>query len=1040
MKVHYHKLIIALLFAISFCISNAQIPEAAKSMLSPNAAALGEYGEVPVSYFTGIPNIEIPIYTITCGPHSLPISLNYHAGGVRPDQRPGWVGLGWTLNAGGCISRIVKDKPDEFNISLSWDKCCTNAGFLYRFGLLDNDNWDNAWQMHSYCYEEKNRYISSLGVNIMECYYADWDTEPDEYSFNFMGYHGKFWLNHQGHWQVQCDRSVSVRLLGTDMDPYGSIESGGIPNSQTMTSAANGYSKAIEGFEIITEDGTCYVFGESNTAIEYSLDFFQQKKEDAYATTWYLRRIVYADGRSINFHYSPAYRPENFSKGVFTAQFGVSAKCMTSLFATDGTTEYGVSNTIDTSAIYQGVLIRPVYLTSITTDIDSVIFEKEFTQDLSYDLTKICKPYTRNEALEVSDFLPLLYENSCGAISGEKDGLPYPDKLTGTIEYCALKNMKLSSMSLYKKHSSDTIVKSWGFEYSEQKDQRLLLECVRELGNNNSYNKLYSFDYCSPEKLPKYLDNSTDHWGFYNHNPIIASDYSNGNLWQYYSKKEPAQENDSCRYYGTLTKITYPTGGYTNFYFEPNYFGNTINANRTVIPCPTNKLAGGLRIRKIETFDNISSLPSSIEYDYCLENSNVSSGLLATQQKYYFQNYGPRNLKTGQALSMDIFSTQSIIPGTENACGSHIGYSTVTERFSDGSRNVYRYTNYDSPMCGDLMAESVTQSSREECEPFSSRSQMRGLLLSKKEFDSDNRLLSTKTVSYELDDSSSHNYVRSFKYDITPYGNGTDYEKLMVEGASYRNFTYLPRIKTERIVTYETSDSSVVTTDYSYGSNKLPQTVVRQSCDNTIETKRMSYVSDDTATFVTFHNEHVLSPIVEQVVTKSSEGTTHVVTKQRNQYSGIPYPDSIFIANGSSDYELRKVYSYDSFHNPIEEVLDNGKHTVYLWGYNAKYIIAVIENASLAEVMYELGVNSIQALSQLENGTTPDFTAIDNLRNLLPYAMVSTYQYQPLIGVTQSIAPNGQKKTFGYDEFGRLQYVKDHSGNIIEAYNYHYKN
>lgn len=121
-------------------VSFAQIPEQAKSQLSATAAALGEYGDVPVSPFTGVPQVEIPLYEIQCGDHKFPISLSYHGGGVRPDQVPGWVGQGWSLNAGGCITRIIKNQPDEFD--------CDNAlvnigghetGFLYQYDILDSN-------------------------------------------------------------------------------------------------------------------------------------------------------------------------------------------------------------------------------------------------------------------------------------------------------------------------------------------------------------------------------------------------------------------------------------------------------------------------------------------------------------------------------------------------------------------------------------------------------------------------------------------------------------------------------------------------------------------------------------------------------------------------------------------------------------------------------------------------------------------------------------------------------------------------------------
>ncbi len=49
------------------------------SFPSPEAAELGKYGQVPVSYFNGLPEIAIPIYTVKCKDIDLPISLSYYA-------------------------------------------------------------------------------------------------------------------------------------------------------------------------------------------------------------------------------------------------------------------------------------------------------------------------------------------------------------------------------------------------------------------------------------------------------------------------------------------------------------------------------------------------------------------------------------------------------------------------------------------------------------------------------------------------------------------------------------------------------------------------------------------------------------------------------------------------------------------------------------------------------------------------------------------------------------------------------------------------
>src|ERR1044071_6336887 len=82
---------------------------------SPEAASLGKYGFWPVSNYTGIPNISIPVYTIDAGSYSLPVSINYHAGGVKIDEKSSWVGTNWTLLAGGAINVTVVGKPDAFN-------------------------------------------------------------------------------------------------------------------------------------------------------------------------------------------------------------------------------------------------------------------------------------------------------------------------------------------------------------------------------------------------------------------------------------------------------------------------------------------------------------------------------------------------------------------------------------------------------------------------------------------------------------------------------------------------------------------------------------------------------------------------------------------------------------------------------------------------------------------------------------------------------------------------------------------------------------
>lgn len=61
---------------------------------SPDTYALSKYGDIPVGYYTGIPNIDIPIWTIKSGDISVPISVSYHATGIKVDEIASLVGMG----------------------------------------------------------------------------------------------------------------------------------------------------------------------------------------------------------------------------------------------------------------------------------------------------------------------------------------------------------------------------------------------------------------------------------------------------------------------------------------------------------------------------------------------------------------------------------------------------------------------------------------------------------------------------------------------------------------------------------------------------------------------------------------------------------------------------------------------------------------------------------------------------------------------------------------------------------------------------------
>lgn len=81
---------------------------------SPEASAFQKYGETEINEYTGNPAISIPLYTLSYKGIEVPLSLTYDRGGIQVSQEASWVGLGWSLNVGGCINYVCQGGNDQW--------------------------------------------------------------------------------------------------------------------------------------------------------------------------------------------------------------------------------------------------------------------------------------------------------------------------------------------------------------------------------------------------------------------------------------------------------------------------------------------------------------------------------------------------------------------------------------------------------------------------------------------------------------------------------------------------------------------------------------------------------------------------------------------------------------------------------------------------------------------------------------------------------------------------------------------------------------
>ena len=158
---------------------------------STEAQSLGKFAEVPVDLYTGRTDINIPLFTISCNDIVLPISLSYHGGGTKVGDEGGVLGTGWTLNAGGVVSRIVRGIPDEFYLHngfvKGYDRLNSNEkAFITELLQRDVPTDPSAvFDNQEAILQEMTLYGQSYDENKI-------DVSPDNYIFSVDGFSGVF--------------------------------------------------------------------------------------------------------------------------------------------------------------------------------------------------------------------------------------------------------------------------------------------------------------------------------------------------------------------------------------------------------------------------------------------------------------------------------------------------------------------------------------------------------------------------------------------------------------------------------------------------------------------------------------------------------------------------------------------------------------------------------------------------------------------------------------------------------------------------------
>ncbi len=271
---------------------------------------------------------------------------------------------------------------------------------------------------------------------------------------------------------------------------------------------------------------------------------------------------------------------------------------------------------------------------------------------------------------------------------------------------------------------------------------------------------------------------------------------------------------------------------------------------------------------------------------------------------------------------------------------------------------------------------------------------------------------------------------------------------------------------------YDTEGEEIfsTTTNYSYESGLagLPsKTIITNSDGNTIETQvfypddveQTTSLGGNTLTFDEFQaidklktgklESRIGTPIQTITNNNGSKSTQRTLYKTWTNSTQPEFVQTLKGAYNATTNPLENRIQYHGYYsngNVKEVSKTDGTHIIYIWGYNEEYPIAKIENATYSQV--QSYVADLQTKSNADNDNCKAVTCkeqilretLQDLRDALPNAMTSTYTYDPLIGVTSMTDPKGYTIYYQYDDFNRLEFIKDADGNLISENKYNYKN
>lgn len=636
-------------------------------------------------------------------------------------------------------------------------------------------------------------------------------------------------------------------------------------------------------------------------------------------------------------------------------------------------------------------------------------------------------------------------------------------------------------------------IKKIGFTYSgRSRDPHYFLETL------SVDDQIYRFGYYAEKylSLPSFnIQNySADLWGYYLYSPTLLDKVEKPVLhaqfkedkfiffFGYASLSSPTLKKlgdilkienfknstyNNIAHLFSLKRITFPTGGYKEYEYEPNEYQESDS---------TNLVGAGIRLKQV-TFGGNPGGVSVRSYKYGTNEDRLGVPSFHLTYRAFADEHvnDDRHVQPWMTDSYDTYLTRTYSPNV-------LGDANIGKNYTVEYRqiNVYDHANISNGSYKTTYSFNLKQSVY--VEPINShydratlsndgspiyitgyQEGFRSNLASIQYYNAANGLVKSEEYTYRP--TTGNKTVEGgikIEQKLFPNYNEVDFDGFMrnlkgwpdyLYNRSSPLFAYVPYsiqsgrdILVKKVTTENTPGGPIVKEEVcNYNaSNQLIESISSSSvgAGKTV-VQKFKYPQEYSATGVypEMVKRNMLSYPIEKTVINNSWESNKVTTNYALT-NGMVLPDLVQVSNGGNPYNVVKYNQYDNKGNILQY---NYKETttIILWSYKYRYPIAEIKNATYSQV--ETAVKEVfgATIDALAKTADPDKTKLEKLRTHagLKNALISTYTYFPSIGIESETDAAGITTYYSYDDACRLieTYILQNGiKKIIQANKYNY--